>query len=467
MIRAIPEIVAYPYPIGYDVINYYIPIITNLEEHWSVVSQHLPVYSLILYSLHLATGLSPHLLVSIAGVTLYGFFSISIFLTSSKLLGLNRIQSAYLALFVILQLPALRTSWDLHKDILALSLLLTSASFLIPATTKVGPYRMISSYIPALIAVSVDKMVGVLFVASMSVYALTVRVRHLYLLSLIMTVLCVVVIMSQYGSIEQILQSSPIGSESKAASSDPRADSFYPLLGLFLVVNGPLLIPGGFGFIRSDNGFLKIATIVAAVGSLSWLVFPDKQSLVADRWIFLLGIFLSVFGGYGLLEYLKEKVSTTYRTRILLILLAICVIIGTLYGAMPYQFTWTWQAFLGQHIEPYGPSTMQFNSIAIRSTPKLANMVSWINDNTPENALFIGEHHWRGWMELKLEDKRSFRYYDNQESAQQLIEHCRLESCYLIARTSDSLEYLNQKVSKKGLYQNELFKIYAIRETID
>jgi hypothetical protein len=110
---------------------------------------------------------------------------------------------------------------------------------------------------------------------------------------------------------------------------------------------------------------------------------------------------------------------------------------------------------------------MQFNSIAIRSTPKLANMVSWINDNTPEDALFIGENHWRGWMELKLEDKRSFRYYDGQESAQQLIKHCRLESCYLIARTSDSLEYLNQKVSKKGLYQNELFKIYAISETVD
>src|ERR671921_417351 len=173
VIRALPEVVAYPYPIGYDVINYYIPVITNLEEHWSVISGQLPVYILILYSLHSSTGLSPHFLVSSAGVILYGFFSVSLFLISRKLLRFNEIYGVYLALFVILQLPVLRTSWDLQKDILALTLLLISVS-LIPLRVKIGTRSIIGSCVAASIAVSVDKMVGTLFVASAVAYAFVV-----------------------------------------------------------------------------------------------------------------------------------------------------------------------------------------------------------------------------------------------------------------------------------------------------
>lgn len=465
MIRAVPELAAYPYPIGYDVINYYIPVITNLEEHWPVISGHLPVYTLMLHSLHLATGLSPHLLVSSSGVILYGLFAVSLFLTSSRLLRLNNIYSTYLALFVILQLPVLRTSWDLHKDILALALLLTSVS-LIPLRAKIGNRSIIGSCVAASIAVSVDKMVGVLFVASLVAYAFVIRVRNISFLSLIITILFSIAVASQYGSIQQSLQSSNANSNLDLNQSNPTpkiSNSMAPLFALFLVVNGPLLIPGVFGFIRSDNGFLKIATTFAAIGSFSWLLFPEKQSLVADRWIFLFGIFLSIFAGYGVLEYLRQNVSSERRKQILFILLGTCAILGISYEVMPHQFTGIWRYIVGQNIEPYGPSTMQFNSIAIRNTFDLTSMISWINENTPVDALFIGEKHWRGWMELELEDERDFMYYSSQDGALQLIEDCEPDSCYLIARTSSSLGLVNEGIGIKEVYQNELFKVYDIR----
>jgi hypothetical protein len=466
MIRAVPELAAYPYPIGYDVINYYIPVLTNLEEHWPVVSGQLPVYTLMLHSLHLATGLSPHFLVSSSGVILYGLFAVSLFLTSSRLLRLNNIYSTYLALFVILQLPVLRTSWDLHKDILALTLLLTSVS-LIPLRAKIGNRSIIGSCVAASIAVSVDKMVGVLFVASLVAYAFVIRVRNISLLSLIITILFSIGVASQFGGIQQSLQSSNANANLDLSQSNPTpkiSNSIAPLFALFLVVNGPLLIPGVFGFIRSDNGFLKIATTFAAIGSFSWLLFPDKQSLVADRWIFLFGIFLSIFAGYGVLEYLRQNVSSKRRKQILFILLGTCAILGISYEVMPHQFTGIWRYIVGQNIEPYGPSTMQFNSIAIRNTFNLTSMISWINENTPVDALFIGEKHWRGWMELELEDERDYVYYSSQYSALQLIEDCEPDSCYLIARTSNSLGLLNEGIRIKEVYQNELFKVYEIRK---
>ena len=307
-------------------------------------------------------------------------------------------------------------------------------------------------------------MVGVLFVASLVAYAFVIRVRNISFLSLIITILFSIAVASQYGSIQQSLQSSNANLELNQSNPTPKiSNSMAPLFALFLVVNGPLLIPGVFGFIRSDNGFLKIATTFAAIGSFSWLLFPDKQSLVADRWIFLFGIFLSIFAGYGVLEYLRQSVTSKRRKQILFILLGMCALLGISYEVMPHQFTGIWRYIVGQNIEPYGPSTMQFNSIAIRNTFDLTSMISWINENTPADALFIGEKHWRGWMELELEDERDFMYYSNQDSALQLIEDCKPDSCYLIARTSNSLGLLNEGIRIKEVYQNELFKVYDIR----
>jgi hypothetical protein len=310
-------------------------------------------------------------------------------------------------------------------------------------------------------------MVGVLFVASLVAYAFVIRVRNISFLSLIITILFSIAVASQYGSIQQSLQSSNANLDLNQSNPTPKiSNSMAPLFALFLVVNGPLLIPGVFGFIRSDNGFLKIATTFAAIGSFSWLLFPDKQSLVADRWIFLFGIFLSIFAGYGVLEYLRQNVSSKRRKQILFILLGTCALLGISYEVMPHQFTGVWRYIVGQNIEPYGPSTMQFNSIAIRNTFELTSMISWINENTPVDALFIGEKHWRGWMELELEDERDFMYYSSQDSALQLIEDCEPDSCYLIARTSNSLGLLNEDVGIKEVYQNELFKVYDIRNLI-
>jgi hypothetical protein len=67
-------------------------------------------------------------------------------------------------------------------------------------------------------------------------------------------------------------------------------------------------------------------------------------------------------------------------------------------------------------------------------------------------------------MELELEDERDFMYYSSQDSAlEELIEGCELDSCYLIARTSNSLGLLDEDIRIKEVYQNKLFKVYDIR----
>jgi hypothetical protein len=67
-IRLVPEILAYPYPIGYDVINYYLPVLSNYENYWPVVSTQFPLYVILLHEIIIGTDLSPTVVVPMAAI---------------------------------------------------------------------------------------------------------------------------------------------------------------------------------------------------------------------------------------------------------------------------------------------------------------------------------------------------------------------------------------------------------------
>ena len=460
MVRLIPDMVAYPYPIGYDVINYYIPVITNFHEHWSFVSEQFPLYILILHFFQIVTNLQPQILVSASGVILYGSFSVSLFLMSRKLLGLDELYSLYLTLFVIFQLPVLRTAWDLHKDIFSLTLLLISASLIYSSRAKMGRYSMVGSSVAASVAVSADRMVGALFVALLMIYGIAVRSKYITLILLLTAGFFVAAIVSDYGNVRQSLQTL---TESAVINRDVQLEPYDPknLLMLFMAINGPLLVPAAFGFMRSDNWLLRISVGITAAGSFSWLIFPDGQSLAADRWIFLFGIFLSIFAGYGVIRYSQTKICPAFGSYVLCLVLGVSATFGLLYEIMPYHFASVLESVLENSIVPFGPVTMQFNSIPVKDNKELLETISWINENTPKNATIMGEGHWRGWMEIKLQQDRSFVFFSNRFEVLQYIQDCKLGYCYLMHST-DSLDYLSKEEAIDQVYHSRLFKIYKV-----
>jgi hypothetical protein len=453
--------VAHPYPIGYDVINYYIPVITNFQEHWATVSEQYPLYVLMLHFFQTATDLQPQILVGISGLILYGVFSVSLFIMSRRLFGLGEFYSMYLTLFVIFQLPVLRTAWDLHKDILSLTLFMIAISLIFPLRPKIGWYSLIGTSFVASVAVSLDKMIGALLVGSFLIYGFVVRSKYIILLSLIIVGFFVAAIASNYGSIGHFFNVSAEYSETNLLSQNSEPYSPKSLLTLFLVVNCPLLVPAGFGFIYSDNRLLKIAVAISAIGSFSWVIFPDMRAIAADRWIFVLGIFLSIFAGYGIVRYAQTKTHPRFRRRLLCLVLGSSIILGLTYETMPYHLASFSENMLGQSIEPFGPATMQFNSIAVKDTGELLKTINWINENVPKDAIIIGEKHWRGWMEIKLQEDRSFLYYSDTSGILQFWQNCRLENCYFLARSSQSLENVSG-ITTRQVYHNNLFTIYEI-----
>jgi hypothetical protein len=134
---------------------------------------------------------------------------------------------------------------------------------------------------------------------------------------------------------------------------------------------------------------------------------------------------------------------------------------------MPYQLEPFSEIMLGWSIEPFGPATMQFNSISVKDTSELIKTIYWLNKNTPNDAMVFGEKHWRGWMDIELQGDRLFKYGSSQYDTLQSTQDCDLNYCYIVTHLSESLHYMNKKVQTEQVYQNKLFTVYKIGSIYD
>jgi hypothetical protein len=401
-LRTIPEIAAYPHPIGYDVVNYYIPNVVNFEEHWSTISKQFPLYVTFLYSLSSASGIPPPSVVVVVAVAMAGIFGVSIFYIGRKMLSLRIIQSVFLATFTVFQMAVLRTFWDLHRDVLALATALFIFSLL---SRKEAGWKALSiTFAFTAITVAADRMIGVLLCVSLVIYTIITRRKDVALSAILAIGLFSALMVASY----QNSNPNPPGVGTPGISA-PKFYNQENLFIFFLVVNGLVVGPATIGFLRMQKSLLKIPLLVSLVGSFSWLVFPENNLLVADRWIVLTGIFLSIFAGYGilhLLNKLKSKLSAIVACSIL----AAFAAVGVSYALLPYDSPFILYSIAQNDIRYFAPPTMQFNSLDIEDNDNLLSVIAYINKNTEHNSIIVGEPHWRGFMELYLKDERTYHF---------------------------------------------------------
>lgn len=429
-LRAAPELMAYPYPIGYDVINYYIPTLTNFEDKWDTVSKQFPLYVTFLYLVSITTGLPAYSVVVGVVIVMTGIFGISLFYLGRTLLKLGISHSAFIAIFAILQLAVLRTTWDLHRDIFALTIMMFVFSLLSRKNAGWKPLALI--LVLTTLTVAADRMVGALFIVSAAVYAIVTRRRDVALIGILA--------IGMFFALAVPTQSIPnikTITTAEMLQNNNEVNEFYSpanLVIFFAALNGLLVGAGAIGFLSMKNSLLKIPLLVCLMGSFSWLAFPENRHLLADRWIILAGIFLSVFAGYGILHLIRNLKK---RFTIAGFILGAFAVLGLSYAVIPHHSASVLYGIIGVHAENLPPVTMQFNSIDIEDNDDLLSTIAWINKNTEQDALIVGESHWRGFMELYLEDKRTYHFSeDPQAIAEPLSRYS--QQVYLIEFNSKS-----------------------------
>jgi hypothetical protein len=468
VIRLVPELFAYPYPIGYDVINYYIPVTTNFADHWAQISSQFPLYVSFLHLAQIATGLTPHTIVVIFATVTFGFFAVSVFLIARKLLKVDSRNAFFVTAFVIFQIAVLRTTWDLHRDVFALTIMFFVFALIYRESEKNGPknlgWEFILTLILCVLAVSTARIVGSLFIVSLIIYSCIFKTKPVILCTILALSFFTMELFINHNITSNIVHDTI----SKMGNGSSVPSNFYNpknLLYLFVVVDG-LLVPSGIiGFVKLKNGILlKIPLLITVAASFSWTVFPLNGLLVADRWIILLGIILSIFSAYGISQLVlsikirPHRLSNLASTILSFSILGMFITMGILYEILPNarEPFMLWYGVARSYTEHFVPPSMQYNSLELSDNNKIISAISWINKNTQPNSIIIGEKHWRGFMELYLHDHRTFRFSDDLPALTSgLIKHP-VGPVYLI-------HYSDTRGNNSNIYSNELFSINKIR----
>ncbi len=228
-----------------------------------------------------------------------GFFQFQFILYLGVFFDIERDGSFFLSLFVIFQTSLLRTAWDLHKDMLALTAMLFAISLGLSGR-NLSKSLFLVVFTLCILSVLTDRMIGLLLTVTLITYALLRRGKKELVLSGIISLVYAVAILNGIHEIEINIQN--------VASGETKSVSYKQLnLIILFVVTSGLLIPFGIiGFIRSPKIILKIPLLFSLVGSLSWIIYPSDSSLLPDRWTFIFSIFLAIFAAYGIAVLIKK-----------------------------------------------------------------------------------------------------------------------------------------------------------------
>ena len=296
IVRLIPELVAYPDPIGSDVVNYYIPVLEDFGASWPKVFQQFPIYVSILHLIKIVTGFTSHITVIIFAVVMFGVFSISLFFFTQRLLHLSKWQGVFITLFVILQIAVLRTAMNNHRDIFALSTMLFTISLIYREKSSNGikwPTLMMAVILTAATVCS-DGMIGLLLVVTLVVYSVITKKKKIIICALVAITFLAYAVSLPDNPIRENIE---VNSNYFSQSIPPTRGSSEPLnsLLIFVTINGFFIPTGIIGFRVLRISLLKIPFLVCIPLSFSWIMFPDIPTLVAHRWTVIFGIFFSIF----------------------------------------------------------------------------------------------------------------------------------------------------------------------------
>lgn len=456
VLRLVPEILAFPYPVGYDVINYYLPVIKNFEQYWPTISNQFPFYVSLLYGISEVFSAEPQLVISSSIVLVFGLFSMAIFSIGRNLLRLDNLQSIFLSIFVIFQLGVLRTSWDLHKDMFALALTFFSLLF-ISKIPKLSKNLIAVTAALNIVTVLADRMIGLLLSVTLIGSFILTRDRGLAMIAVIVIVIYALSLQANHDNIEYNLN--------MVGSNNSTNEIYNPtnLIVMFLVMNAILLPSGIVGFIKSKLIIFKIPLLISVIGSFTWIIFPNTSAFLPDRWIVIFSIFLSLFSGYGFISLIENRrisISSRKLNNYLIVLLPF-IFLGSAFAVSPNNSYFNIYGAFHQFIGPYGPLTMQYNSISVPESRSLLSVIDWINNdtNTPEGSVIMGSKHLRGWMELELKE-RTFLFADNNSK---LLDSDKYSELYLLELKSRQSTRIPENYLQELSYNKTDFSIFKLK----
>jgi hypothetical protein len=490
--RLIPELLSFPYPIGWDTVYYAYRISDGaLFGYWNdVFSTWLPYGVMIL--LGNLTRLDPFLLLKIVAPLLYGGASAGVFFVAWKKLDWSVTKSLLTSGFFTFQLAALAVSWQFYRNVFGVMILLFALPFLRSDIDWKGTAGL--SVLGLLIAWGHELATVSLFFIVFGLLTLSVWRKEKIPYRLFVAIIPTLIIFfgnflwtSPYAAplernmiwlqdstwahpgglffLTNYLQvSTPIESYSSYLELLYHVGS---LLVLLYAIVSPLIAVGYF-----RDRVLGVWTFLLLVGSLGCLVVPFSALLLWGRWMLMLVFPFTFFAANGLWKAAKslEGVSVSkflgwfkVTKKVGIGLALVSVIVGGLFM--------TWTLVDGKYgvigwggTFKYVPSTMQSSSVPLRDTEGVIKAYEWLNSNMDSDSSLLVHDVFEFWTLLYLNhDYTAFIFDSDLEAASNRAVDEGFSSAYFVWWNEDiswyNLRLSNDWVSVQDYGRISVYKI--------
>jgi hypothetical protein len=341
-IRAIPEIIVGPYPIGWDTIAFYVPNTMDWAAGKAGLAEIVgtaPLMYMISVPVYFLSHVNPVWIFKIMGPVLYGTMIVSLFRFLQIGLKWPNKQALGAALLTSLYFVTLRISWDMYRNMLGLTFILLSLPLL--ARDLKGPRNQALLSVLVILAVASDPLTGVIalvLVGTRALISLTRQQRDEFM-GLAKVALPGTVLFATTAYAGLIMTGVGLVSEQ---SPVPTFDSLGLNLG-FLAYAYLALVPLILiGLRRVPNVELRIWSLFC-IGVVLTALLPFFGPVVQSyRWSLLLDIPLCIFAAAGLYrvsESIHPRIGWTWRFHrfVLPAFSAALIVSAALYIALPAE----------------------------------------------------------------------------------------------------------------------------------
>ena len=431
-LRMIPEVLAFPHPIGFDTVYYGGRMVSGVVwQHWSSVFSSTWLLYALMVPMYGVLRVDPFLLLKVAAPLFYGLNVAGIYYFARRELSWDVKKSLFVGGFFAFQLAALRISWDLLRNTLGLGILL----FTLPLIGKLESKRNFVGFVLlSLLAVfaheyaAVTLLVVVLWMVLRSSFKddLGKYVRLIFASLPAFAVFLARVYLRMF-PIRYAVETNVISAGDIVRASSGKlffltnylvvndGVQYYPsyvdlalhVSVLFAVLYIPYLFLVWKGFFREDR--LDAWSGLLLVGAFGCLVVPFCAPFLWSRWMFMLVYPFTFYAVNGLEKVLRCSSGGNGRfsfegleglgNRVKGIVL-VTVLLGSFYLATPVLMN-----SLGGGVASIPPVYGYFSSaptVPYQDVDSVIQAIEWLNANMNGTSCVILQHAFAPWGILYL-----------------------------------------------------------------
>jgi hypothetical protein len=481
VIRLIPEVLSYPYPIGFDTVYYAARIKSGVI--WSSWTSIFSMWLLegVLISMNQIV-IDPFLLLKLAVPLIYALNVCGIYYFSRKVLNWRVKMALIAAFFFAFQLASLRLSWDLHRNLLGSAVLL----FTLPSIRRVETKKNFATLLMlSLLLVLTHTFVwAILFAVILATligdWLKHERLKSLKLLAAVLPAFAVLLTsffvfpLAPYAPSNVIVSDDTVHqrpgglfflvnylSVSDAFQNYPTyLDLTLHVFSLFSVLYLwwlPLVLVG---FFRDRT--LDGLTLLFLFGSFNALITPFCALDLWNRWMFMLvypftfyainGVKkLSKLGGKSIVPGFMCLNWMRVTRKTVLGIFSATIVLGSIFLTLPPFFD-RFGVFSIPTTMSYFPSTMLYNTVPLRDVKSTIKVMEWLNEHMNSSSSLLIHHAFLWWADLYLDKKHMIIYFvKDTERALNVALKRGFNPIYLLWWNENYLSWQNESIGWYGI----------------